>query len=68
MITVINLENLAFPLKVEQGQNNLFTVTYGTQTKRGLSYEKAAQEFGECMFHALACEGTLRNKVKEETK
>jgi len=36
-----------------------FTVTYWKQRKTGLTYEQAAQEFGECVMHALACDGKL---------
>jgi hypothetical protein len=45
----------------QRGQNGLFRVTYGLQVKEGLTYEQAAHEFGECLFHWLACEAKIGN-------
>lgn len=42
----------------QQGPNN-FTVIYGKQVKPRLTYAQAAREFGECVFHSLACIGQL---------
>lgn len=64
--TCINLENLAFPVKVEQTGVDRFTVSYGLQVKKGLNYGQAAKEFGECVFHALACDSLLDNREKGE--
>lgn len=61
MNTCINLDTLAFPIKVEQDSKRKFTVTYGKQIKKNLTYTEAAHEFGECVFHALACDGKLDN-------
>ena len=63
MDTCIELKKLAFPVKVEQYGGGLFRVTYGLQVKRGLTYADAAKEFGECVFHALACDGKLDNNA-----
>lgn len=62
--TCINLETLAFPVKVEQNGVDRFTVTYGMQVKKNLNYVQAAHEFGECVFHALACDSLLDNSEK----
>ncbi len=53
-----------FGLKLEQAGNKagLFTVTYGLQVVRGLTYSEAAAEYGSCLMHALACEGRLDNE------
>lgn len=59
--TCIELKDLAFPVKVEQTGRDSFTVTYGLKIKKGLNYARAAAEFGECVFHALACDGALDN-------
>jgi hypothetical protein len=50
-------------IKIEQqaGRKKLFTITYGKQVSRGLDYTRAAEEFGRCVFHALACSGQLDN-------
>ena len=38
-----------------------FRVQYGSQVRDRLTWEEAAAEFGECVFHALACNGDIRN-------
>lgn len=38
-----------------------FTVIYGYHKVEGLGYGQASQELGQCIFHALACEGKLDN-------
>lgn len=50
-------------LKIEQagGRKKLFTITYGHQVQKDLPYSRAAEEFGRCMFHALACRSHLDN-------
>ena len=51
-------------IRVEQAETRkaLFTVTYGLQVKQNLTYAEAARELGECIFHALACDGKLDNQ------
>lgn len=52
--------NLAgFDITVTQTGADKFTVRYGLQEETGLSYERAARELGECIFHALVNEGKL---------
>ena len=62
MLTVAEFKDGSFPIKIEQDARRKFTVSYGLQVKRGLSYEAAAREFGECMFHCLACDSKLDNE------
>lgn len=66
MKTILRVEDLPFPIKVEQGagENKLFRVTYGKQVQSNLTYVEAARAFGLCYFHALACEGQLSNEGK----
>lgn len=52
-------------VKVVQTGVDRFTVSYGLQVKPGLNYVEAAHEFGECVFHALACNGVLDNSEAE---
>ena len=59
--TVLEMNDLAFPIKLEQSGPENFAVTYGQQIHAGLTYAEAAHEFGECVFHALACDGRLDN-------
>lgn len=52
---------LAFDLTLYKEGRSTFSVVYGEQTKAHLSYAEAAKEFGECMMHALQCQGVLDN-------
>lgn len=65
MKTCINLPDLPFGVRVEQRANGLFRVTYGKQVRDNLTYAAAAHEFGECVFHALACDDKLNNEGGE---
>lgn len=61
-----SLDNLAFPVKLEQQGIDRFTVTYGLQVKKNLSYNEAATELGASIMHALACDSLLDNREKGE--
>jgi hypothetical protein len=65
-ITCHEITDLAFPIKLEQTGVDRFTVTYGKQVKKGLTYGAAAAEYGSCIMHALACEGRLDNRERGE--
>ena len=58
---VAEFTDIAFPVKAEQTGIDSFTVTYGFQVTKGLSYDDAAKELGYCMFHAFACDGKISN-------
>ena len=49
-------------VKQSSSKNALFTVSYGLQVKTGLTYSKAAQVLGECIFHHLVCESEINNQ------
>jgi hypothetical protein len=66
MKTCIELNDLPFPVRVEQSASGKFRVTYGKEVHSGLSYEKAANRFGLCVFHALACADKLNNEAEGE--
>lgn len=55
-------------VKVEQTGIDRFTVTYGQQVIAGLDYKHAAEEFGYCVFHHLACQSLLDNRMKGERR
>lgn len=38
-----------------------FAVKYGSQHKKGLSYEQAAKEFGLCCFHSMVNAGLIEH-------
>lgn len=42
--------------------STLFAVQYGHQRVEGLTYSEAAKEYGECVFHELACDSILDNR------
>ena len=62
MKTCFELPEAAFPIKLEQDARGKFRVTYGQQVRTNLGYSAAAHELGECIFHALACDGKLDNE------
>lgn len=39
-----------------------FAVVYGMQLTAPLTYSQASQELGECLMHALSCQGALAEK------
>lgn len=43
-----------------------FTVVYGKQVKKGLTYADAASELGACLMHQAACDGVLDNRLPGE--
>lgn len=57
----LELEELEYPVRLEQTGRNKFNVVYGLQVKEGLTYEQAALELGSCIMHALACASKLCN-------
>jgi hypothetical protein len=48
-------------ISVWQNKKGFFRVNYGLQESCGLSYAQAAVELGQCILHALACDGKLDN-------
>lgn len=48
-----------YPVQIFRTLRDEYAVRYGLQLKSGLSREEAAKEFGQCIFHALACNGLL---------
>ena len=53
-----------FDITIEQHETKtgLFRITYGLEIKDNLTYVEAAEEFGLCVFHALACNSKLNNE------
>jgi hypothetical protein len=66
--TCIDLDSLAFPLRLIQTDFDKFTVEYGKQATKGLDYTRAATELGACIMHALACDGHLDNRTRSEAR
>lgn len=61
MKTVHTFADGDHPVTLEQRADGRFRVTYGMQSKDGLEYVVAAHEFGECVFHSLACANKLED-------
>jgi hypothetical protein len=62
--TCFEQEIAGFKITLKQKRDGSFTVTYGKQVFKGLGYQKASQELGGCIMHALACESLLDNEVR----
>lgn len=62
--TCLELNDLEFPIKLEQSTDGSFRVIYGKEVTANLTYVKAAHEFGLCVFHALACASKLDNEAE----
>ena len=55
----------AFPIRLTQTGMRSFTVQYGKQIERGLSYSTAAAKLGQAIMHAAACDGKLDNSATD---
>lgn len=44
-------------------RKDIFTVQYGKDVRGKLNYTQAAQALGECIMHALACEGLMESDL-----
>lgn len=64
MTTCFETEIGGFKITMRQNARGQFTVVYGKQKFAGMGYQKAAQELGECIMHAVACEGKLDTEVR----
>lgn len=50
------------PLRLDQQGPDDFTVTYGKETRAGLSYGEAARQLGQAILHWLSCEDVIDNR------
>lgn len=61
------MANIVFgSVSMTQTDFDEFTVTYGCQVTKFLSYSQAAKEFGLCVMHEAACEGRIDNRKSTE--
>jgi hypothetical protein len=68
MKTCFEITTLAFPISLKQQGVDRFTVVYGQQVRKNLSYDKAALKLGAAIMHALACNGELDNREAGEAR
>lgn len=59
---------LPFGIHLKQTGLDQFAVAYGFQLREGLTYGQACKELGQCIMHALSCEGVIDNRTKEEAR
>jgi hypothetical protein len=57
-----------YPVRLFQTGFDRFTVEYGKQVKRTMSYAEAGAEFGLCIMHSAACAGKLDNRTASEAR
>lgn len=50
-----------YTISLTQRGRNSFRVQYGQEVRDERTYEAAARDLGECIMHALACEGKINN-------
>lgn len=53
-------------IQLSQTGIDRFEVRYGAQANTSLSYGQAATKLGQALMHALACEGKLDNRERDE--
>lgn len=58
-----SINTLAYDITLMQHGKDRFSVTYGAQVKTGLAYAEAAKELGECIMHALVCDGEVQTEA-----
>lgn len=53
-----------FGIEVKQSEDKhgLFTVIYGLQVTKNLTYSQACTEIGACILHNACCEGLASNE------
>lgn len=60
------IDDLPFSIELWKAGPDDFTILYGLDIKKGLTYVAAATELGRCIMHALACESKIDNRTMEE--
>ena len=56
--------NQSWPITVKQNSNKKFSVMYGLDTEKDLSYSEACEKLGAALLHSLACDGQIDNSGK----
>lgn len=63
---ILTVDNGKYPIILEMHEStkrqDRFKVTYGLDVEKNLNYHEAAQRFGFCYFHMLACEGKFERE------
>ena len=56
---VFEVTGLAYTITVYRTGMSNYTVQYGNQQTHNLNLGEASKELGQCIFHALQCDGKL---------
>jgi hypothetical protein len=49
-----------YPVVIRQRKGSkMYSVQYGAEIHSGMTYQQAATKLGECLMHALACNGAI---------
>lgn len=59
---IFETEIAGYKITLMQYARGNFLVQYGTQQYVTSYYSEAAKELGECIMHALTCEGKIRTE------
>lgn len=66
MDTIHTFTDGDIPVVLKQGEAGRFEVHYGAHDVCDLPYGRAAAEYGECVFHSLACASKLDNSEDDD--
>jgi hypothetical protein len=64
----ISYSSPEYDIKLIQTNFDRFTVRYGKQVKTDLNYGQAARELGTAIMHAVACDGKLDSRTRQEAR
>lgn len=56
---IYEITDIEYPIILYKTGEDKYTVQYGAQIDKDLSYTEAAENIGFAIFHALQCEGKL---------
>ncbi len=60
------VENGAYPIVLSQQGRDKFTVQYGKQIDKQLTYGQACTALGQAIMHKLSCDGDVDNRMPGE--
>lgn len=60
------VENGAYPIVLSQQGRDRFTVQYGKQIDKQLTYEQACTALGQAIMHKLSCDEVVDNRMPGE--
>ena len=61
LINIVHSGNQDYPITLKQTSNKLFTLSYGKDVKKGMTYSEACKELGIAILHSLSCCSQIDN-------